>query len=389
MSQKFLMPDPLMNETEEALRRSEERFQRLIDTSHEGIWEVDREGHTVFSNHRLTEMLGYTGEEFRGLTPFKLIHPEDSDRFTASWQSRLRGESNTGEWRLRRKDGHYHWVSASGSPIRGDRGQVVGALAMISDVSAKKLADDEVRRLNTELEQRVQERTSQLEATNKELEAFCYSISHDLRAPLRTIRGFTEVLMEQYGEQIDDRGRDFLRRTCEASAQMDRLIDDLLKLSRVSRAGIQNAEINLSTMVEQIFSELKRAEPDRAVGVVVTPRLTAHGDERLMRLVLDNLLRNAWKFTGKNPEARIEFGRMEEGEAAFFVRDNGAGFDMAYSGKLFGVFQRLHSSSEFPGSGVGLAIVQRVINRHGGKIWAEGKVNEGATFYFTLPVANT
>jgi light-regulated signal transduction histidine kinase (bacteriophytochrome) len=142
-------------------------------------------------------------------------------------------------------------------------------------------------------------------------------------------------------------------------------------------------------MAEQIFSELKRSEPERAVDIVVTPHLTAQGDERLMRLVLDNLLRNAWKFTGKNPEARIEFGQMDEGEAAFFVRDNGAGFDMAYSGKLFGVFQRLHSSSEFPGSGVGLAIVQRVINRHGGKIWAEGKVNEGATFYFTLPVANT
>jgi light-regulated signal transduction histidine kinase (bacteriophytochrome) len=178
---------------------------------------------------------------------------------------------------------------------------------------------------------------------------------------------------------------DFLRRTSDASAQMDRLIDDLLKLSRASRTGIQNSEINLSLMGEQIISELRRAEPDHTVTWVLTPNLMAQGDERLMRLVLDNLLRNAWKFSSKQPNARIELGRVNN---EFFVRDNGAGFDMAYAGKLFGVFQRLHSASEFPGSGVGLAIVQRVINRHGGRVRAEGKVNSGATFYFTLPAAS-
>jgi light-regulated signal transduction histidine kinase (bacteriophytochrome) len=258
---------------------------------------------------------------------------------------------------------------------------------MISDVTEKKVADNEVRRLNAELEQRVAERTTQLEATNKELEAFCYSISHDLRAPLRTIRGFTEVLLEQYATQLDERGQDFLRRTCEASSQMDRLIDDLLKLSRVSRAGIVTGEIDLSAIALQIFSELRHSEPARQIETKITPNLIGHGDERLMRLVLDNLLRNAWKFTGKQSQPRIEFGRAADG--SFVVRDNGAGFDMAYAGKLFGVFQRLHSSAEFPGSGVGLAIVQRVINRHNGRVWANGKVNEGASFYFTLPVANS
>lgn len=260
-------------------------------------------------------------------------------------------------------------------------------LVLAAAVSERKFAEEQVRHLNSELEQRVQQRTAQLEGTNKELEAFCYSVSHDLRAPLRTIRGFSEVLLEQYKPHLDARGQDYLRRTCDAGLQMDKLIEDLLKLSRVSRSEIQHTDINLSAIAEEVAADLAKTDPGRTVEFAIAPGVSANGDERLLRLVIDNLLRNAWKFTRKQPEARIEFGRLNGETSPFFVRDNGVGFDMAYAAKLFGVFQRLHSGAEFAGSGVGLAIVQRVINRHGGRVWADAKVNLGATFYFTLPSA--
>jgi light-regulated signal transduction histidine kinase (bacteriophytochrome) len=258
-------------------------------------------------------------------------------------------------------------------------------LVLAAAVEERKAAEDQFRKLNLELEQRVQQRTAQLEGTNKELEAFCYSVSHDLRAPLRTIRGFSEVLLEQYRPQLDARGQDYLRRTCDAGLQMDKLIEDLLKLSRVGRSEIQHADVNLSAVAQEIATDLAKGDSDRTVEFVISPAVAAKGDERLLRLVLDNLLRNAWKFTRKRTDARIEFGRENGENSPYFVRDNGVGFDMTYAGKLFGVFQRLHSGAEFAGSGVGLAIVQRVINRHGGRVWADAKVNSGATFYFTLP----
>lgn len=246
-------------------------------------------------------------------------------------------------------------------------------------------AEQEIARLNEELEKRVRERTAQLESTNKELETFSYSVSHDLRAPLRSIRGFSEVLLERHSSQLDERGREFLRRACESSHHMDILIDDLLKFSRVSRSELVWQPVNLSALAEALAGDLRKAEPERTVEFLIAPQLRVDGDERLLRVALDNLLRNAWKFTGKQPTAKIEFGFVTEPEGAFFVRDNGAGFDMQYASKLFGVFQRLHSPGEFPGTGVGLATVQRIINRHGGRIWATASPNHGATFYFTLP----
>ena len=245
--------------------------------------------------------------------------------------------------------------------------------------------EEQLRGLNAELEQRVREQTAQLEALNKELEAFAYSVSHDLRAPLRSIRGFSEVLLERYADKLDARGQEYLRRCCESCQKMDKLMEDLLKFSRLNRSEMNRQPIQLSELAQEIAAELRKAEPGREVEFVIAPGLRAHGDERLLRVALNHLLRNAWKFTGRKAQARIEFGATSGTEAAFFVRDNGVGFDMAYAAKLFGVFQRLHSASEFPGAGIGLATVQRILFRHGGRTWAAGAVNQGATFFFSLP----
>jgi signal transduction histidine kinase len=263
------------------------------------------------------------------------------------------------------------------------------AVLVIGEVNSEghspRAAEGEATSANAELEQRVRERTAQLEALNNELRAFAFSVSHDLRAPLRSIRGFSEVLLERYAGSLDARGQEYLRRTCEASQHMSRLIEDLLKLSRASGGELHPKPVDLRALGESIIAELRKAEPERSIDIVIAPRLEASGDERLLRILMENLLSNAWKFTRKQSQPRIEIGRTEQPEPAFYVRDNGAGFDMQYAGKLFGVFQRLHMAGEFPGTGVGLATVQRIVNRHGGRVWAQAAVNEGATFYFTLP----
>src|SRR6266702_479796 len=251
----------------------------------------------------------------------------------------------------------------------------------------------------TELEQRVADRTHELQernealrrnaaellAANTELDAFAYSVSHDLRAPLRSIDGFSQVLLEDYGERLDEGGRDSLQRVRVASQRMATLIDDLLKLARVTRTEMRTERVDLSGMAREIVLDIERTAPDRQVEFAIAPGLEAQGDSRLLRVVLDNLLRNGWKYTAKRPQPRVEFTAQDEnGDRVFVVKDNGAGFDMKYADKLFGVFQRLHSTAEFEGTGVGLATVRRIITRHGGRIWAEGAVDQGATFYFTL-----
>ena len=264
---------------------------------------------------------------------------------------------------------------------------------------ALRESQEELKRYATELERRVEERTHELQerneslrrnaaellAANTELDAFAYSVSHDLRAPLRSIDGFSQILLEDYAARLDEAGRESLHRVRAASQRMGTLIDDLLKLARVTRAEMRTEVVDLSGMARDIAADLQRATPERRVEFVIAPGLTARGDARLLRVALDNLLRNSWKYTAKQPGPRVEFGSVEaNGGQAFMVRDNGAGFDMKYADKLFGVFQRLHSAAEFEGTGVGLATVRRIINRHGGRIWAEGAVDQGATFYFTL-----
>ncbi len=256
------------------------------------------------------------------------------------------------------------------------------------EVRAQVNASDEIGALagtfNSMLES-LKERSSEIERTNKELEAFSYSVSHDLRAPLRSIDGFSQALLEDYYENVDETGRDYLTRVRAATQHMGRLIDDLLKLSRLTRTQMRQEPVNLSGIATKIIDSLKRNEPDRSVECAVQEGITVNGDPYLIEIAMENLINNAWKFTGKTPRPRIQFGMTQkDGLDVYYIKDNGAGFDMIYSDKLFGAFQRLHSSVEFPGTGIGLVTVQRIIHRHGGRIWAEAKPNNGATFFFTI-----
>ncbi len=271
-------------------------------------------------------------------------------------------------------------------PSRKD-GELLEIIASAIAVEEKrKRAEDEILRLNSELEKRVTERTAQLEAANKELEAFSYSVSHDLHTSLMIVDGFTRELSKNYTDRLDEAGRHYLQRLQAASQRMKQLTDAFLRLSHVNRGELRRGTVNLSDMATIVAADLRQTEPERRVTFIISPALKGSGDKRLVKVVLENLLGNAWKYTRKNQEAVIEFGSIVlDGEKTFFVRDNGVGFPMAQAGRLFGAFQRLHSQEEFSGHGIGLATVQRIIDRHGGRVWACGEVGKGATFYFTLP----
>ena len=257
---------------------------------------------------------------------------------------------------------------------------------IVFDITRRKQAEEEIKKLNQELESIVARRTAKLELVNKELESFAYSAAHDLRTPLRSIDGFSQILMEDYGHKLDPAGKKYLEIIRTDSQRMGQLIDDILHLSKISRSSLKLLPINLSDTVAEIGASFKCTEPERHVDLIIQQDCKAVADLNLMRIAMENILSNAWKFTNKQRNPKIEFGiELHEDHPVYFVRDNGIGFDMQYSSKLFGAFQRLHPIHEFPGNGIGLATVQRIIQRHGGKIWIEGRLNEGATVYFTLP----
>lgn len=370
-------------------RAAEGRFQELLEAAPNGILTVDRQGRITLVNRQAEVLFGYSREELLG-RPVEALVPESVRQAHVGYRESFmqqptqkamgKGRDLFGQ----RRDGTQFPIEVGLSPIEGDSGFEV--LAMVTDITERKRAEEALRCLNEELEERVRQRTAQLEAANKELEAFSYSVSHDLRAPLRAIDGFSQALLEDYPDQLDDTGKDYLRRVRAASQRMAELIDDILQLSRIGRTELRQERVDLSGLAESVAEELKRAEPDRCVELAIQPGLSAYGDPKLLRIALANLLANAWKFTGPVPTARIEVGRQEgDGEPVFFVRDNGVGFDMTYVDKLFTPFQRLHGADEFPGTGIGLATVQRILHRHGGRIWAQAEVGRGATFYFTLP----
>jgi len=402
---------------EEALRESEARLQTIVENLGEGVAVSDLDGQLLHFNRAALDLHGFASldECRRHLTEF-------ADTFELSAMSGmvwpvdqwplariLRGENLRDlEVRIRHTQAEWQRVySYGGTLVRDAGGQPMMAVVTISDITDRKRAEEEIRTLNVELEQRVTQRTAQLAAANRELEAFSYSVSHDLRAPLRSIDGFSQALLEDYADTLDAEGKGYLQRVRAATARMGDLIEALLTLSRVTRREVRRTTVDLSALARAVADELQQREPGRPAEVVIADGLVAEADPRLVRAVLENLLGNAWKFTAGRPVARIEFGTVancqfpvcdlkapagetksqignRKSEMVFFVRDNGVGFDMAYAEKLYGAFQRLHSQTEFKGAGIGLATVRRIIHRHGGRTWAEGAIDRGATFYFTI-----
>lgn len=356
-------------------------LEQILEVVLAGYWDWDIANHREYLSPGFKRMFGYESHELHKSPDSwqSLIFPEDLPKVQDGLEQHFQSQGEIpffNEVRCRHKDGSTIWVIQSGQVIDWDEnGKPLRMIGCQIDLSNQKQAEAQIQRYAT-----------QLEASNKELEAFAYSVSHDLRAPLRAIDGFSRALLEDYEDLFDAEAQDYFGRIRKNVAQMSRLIDDLLNLSRVSRSKIQYETVNLSNLSQEVFEQLRLTEPDRQVETQIEPGVSVYADATLMRVVLTNLLQNAWKFTSHNLTAHIEFGVSEEGgQSIYFIRDDGAGFDMAYAQKLFGVFQRLHSVQDFPGTGIGLASVQRAIHRHGGTIWAEAAIEQGATFYFTIP----
>ncbi|MDY6795176.1 MAG: ATP-binding protein [Actinomycetota bacterium] len=375
------------------LRESRAMIEHILDATPNIIYVYDlEEGRSVYISRNVYEQLGYTPqqvEDMGNLIVARLVHPDDQEMMVGFFEKcRDLGDDEIIdlEYRHVTENGKIRlFYSRTTVFSRDEEGRVLQVLSDVQDITERKEAEDEVRRLNIELERRVVERTAQLEDAIRELEAFSYSVSHDLRAPLRAMEGFSSALLEDYSDSLDEQGRDYFNRVGEASRKMSRLIDDILELSRVAKFEMRLEEVDLSGLTAEITGELEGGAPGRSVEFDIQPGLTSLGDPRLLRIALENLLNNAFKFTRGVPEAAIEFSAEVRGEERiYYIRDNGVGFDMDYADKLFHAFQRLHTEEEFPGVGVGLATVQRIIRRHGGEIWAESEVGRGATFYFTL-----
>jgi PAS domain S-box-containing protein len=371
---------------EKALRVSETRYRRLFEAAQDGILILDADSGLVIDvNPFLTALLGYSKEEFLGKKLWELGTFKDIEAAKVAYlELQDKGYVRYEDLPLKTGDGRDAAVEFISNVYLVDNTKI--AQCNIRDISARERATTEIKKLNREIDQRVQERVSQLESLNKELETFNDSVSHDLRAPLRRIKGFTDILQEDYTSQQSGESLQLLQNIRVSVDHMDLLIGALLKLGRFSHGTLNPQPVDLSALVHLISAELQQNYPDRQVKFMIAEGITVNGDDQLLRIVLENLLSNAWKFTSRRALAEIEFGvaPQPDGSKAYFVRDNGAGFNMDYAYKLFGAFQRLHNEKEFPGIGIGLATVQRIIHRHGGKVWAEGVVGEGATFYFTI-----
>jgi PAS domain S-box-containing protein len=352
------------------------KLAAIVESADDAIIAEDLEGIIVSWNRGAEIVYGYNAKEIVGKSVSLLMVPSHPDGYIEVLAKIASGETTKHyETQRRRKNGQLIDVSLTISPLKDISGKIIGASIIARDITEKK-----------KLERGMAQARDVAEATSRELEAFSYSVSHDLRAPLRSIDGFSQALLEDYQDRLDDTAKSYLDRVRKATQYMGRLIDDMLKLSRVTRSGLHHASVDMSTMVREISEKLQQNDPVRTVDVIIREGVFVNGDSNLLKIALENLVNNAWKFTSKEARPQFEFGTtVKEGKTACFIRDNGVGFDMTYVNKLFGAFQRLHTSLEFPGTGIGLATVQRIINRHGGQVWAEAEIGKGATFYFTLP----
>ncbi|MFN7087312.1 MAG: ATP-binding protein [Burkholderiales bacterium] len=376
---------------EDARRAADERLKRITANVPDVVFQFKRAADGSFSlpfvSERIHDLIGERAADVMR-DPTLLFAPVPHGQRLALMKSMLQSKRSGKPWAfetlIQCRSGERKWMRGQASVSYGDDGAVLWD-GVLSDITLHKRAAIDILTLNEKLERRVAERTRQLEMINKELEAFSYSVSHDLRAPLRAVEGFSRLLQQKYGQALDESANDYLQRIQRAALRMNELVDDLLKLSRISRTEIKRETIDLSIMAQAILKELRDGAPERAVDITVEDGLAVNGDARLLRIMMENLLGNAWKFTQKTPRARIAVGSaVDEGKKVFFINDNGAGFDMARAHKLFGAFQRLHRTSDFEGTGIGLATVQRIVALHGGRVWAKGIAGQGATFYFSL-----
>jgi PAS domain S-box-containing protein len=374
-------------------RRLEEEKQQLALALHSGglgLWDWNVHTGEVYFDEQWLAFLEYMPGELEPSIDTWLahIHDDDLERVTIIMSDHLNNKTSyyQTEFRLLTKSGQWKWVYDSGKVITRDaEGKPLRATGVTMEITRKKQYELKIEQLNEELEQKVKDRTAQLSAANQELEAFSYSVSHDLRIPLRSIDGFSKALLEDYAEVLNDEGRDYLNTIRSATSKMGQLIEDIMKLARVTRAEMDKEPVNMSQIATHILGELMQDEPSRQVTILVEPDIVALGDEKLLTIVLHNLLLNAWKYTSKTEVARIEVGKQtDRTQEIYFVKDNGVGFDMKRADKLFSPFQRLHSKRDFDGNGIGLATVQRIITKHGGTIWAQATPDQGATFFFTL-----
>ena len=379
-------------EDEAALRESDELYRSILSASPDDITVTDLEGRILVVSPVAVSMLGYEREdEMLGRTLMEFLVPEDRERAAANVGLMFQGVfTGPGEYLALRADGSTLPMEANAEFIRDADGRPTGMVFVARDITSRKRSEDEIRRLNVQLEERVVSRTEQRDAAARELEAFAYSVAHDVRTPLRAIDGFSAMVLDDEGQTLSTSSVEHLVRAREAAQRMGRLLDDLLGLSRVSRRDLVRSRVDLSALVREVAQELRTQHPERSVELIVADGLVADADRVLARMIVLELLANSWKFTSQHAQARIEVGATEiDGERVFFVGDDGAGFDMRYADHLFGAFQRMHSSDVFEGHGIGLATVQRLVARHGGRVWAEAEVEEGATFYFTLPAPAT
>ncbi|NEQ26280.1 MAG: PAS domain S-box protein, partial [Microcoleus sp. SIO2G3] len=372
---------------EAALRESEERFRHLADTAPVLIWMSGTDKFCNYFNKGWLDFTGRTIAQELGNGWLEGVHPDDFQRCLDTYVTAFEAHQDFAmEYRLKRFDGEYCWIIDIGIPRFAPDGSFLGYIGSAIDITERKQAETEILQFNEKLEKRVKERTAQLEAANQELESFSYSVSHDLRAPFRHISGYVDLLQKRVAPKLDETSQRYLNTISQTAKHAGTLIDNLLAFSRMGRTQMCYTLLNMEQLVQEVQRTIALELNGRAITWQVEKLPQVVGDASMLRLVLSNLIENAVKYTQTRDRAEIEIGSIDnEQEVVFFIRDNGVGFDMRYAHKLFGVFQRLHSEQQFQGTGIGLANVQRIINRHGGRTWAEGQVDGGATFYFSLP----